>query len=88
MEFSDDERAYLNEMRKLSTDNAGNEIFVGLTVEESEEYYRFTRLSYSYKGDHEELDRAVKLGDKHEAARFTVLGAEMSARDDKSPATK
>jgi hypothetical protein len=44
MEFDTGERAYLNEMRMLSTDNAGNEVVVGLTVEESKEYYGYTRL--------------------------------------------
>ena len=42
MEFEASERAYLDEMRMLSIDNAGNEIFVGLDVAESAEFYKFT----------------------------------------------
>lgn len=84
MEFNASERAFLDEMRKLSTDNKGNVIFVGLTVEESQEYYKYTRPEFSHKGNSATLDRYLELHDKHEAARFAVLGAEMAAREDKS----
>jgi len=84
MEFDAGERAYLNEMRMLSTDSAGNEIFVGLTVEESKEYYMYTRLHYNHRGNEESMDRYLALNDKHELARQAVLGAEVDAREDKS----
>jgi hypothetical protein len=83
MEFDTGERAYLNEMRMLSTDSAGNEIFVGLTVEESKEYYQFTRLHHRDNGDMAATDRYLALNAKLEAARFAVLNAEIDAREDK-----
>lgn len=83
MEFDAGERAYLNEMRMLSTDNAGNEIFVGLTVDESQEYYRFTRLHHRDNGDSAATERYLALNGKLEAARFAVLNAEIDARDNK-----
>lgn len=83
MEFTIGERAYLDEMRMLSTDNAGNEIFVGLTVEESMAYYKFSRPSHRFNGDDEEQERYLSLNEKMQRARFAVLGAEMVARDHK-----
>lgn len=77
MEFDAGERAYLNEMRMLSTDNGGNEIFVGLTVEESSEYYEYTRMRPGTAGDSDATDRYLELNDKHELARHAVLAAEM-----------
>lgn len=85
MEFNDDERKYLDWARMLSTDNTGEEIFVGLTVNESREYYIFTRPTYRSNGDKDALDRYLVLHQKMEAARFEVMGAEVTARDDNSP---
>ena len=85
MKFGVDEREYLNEMRILTTDNAGNEIFVGLTVEESREYYELTRLDRRVKGDSEARDRQLVLNEKHETERVAKLGAEAAARQDTSP---
>jgi hypothetical protein len=82
MEFDAGERAHLTEMRSLSTDNAGNEIFVGLTVQESQEYYRFTRLHHRSNGDSAATDRYLELNEKHERARLAVLGAEVDSRHD------
>lgn len=81
MEFTTGERAYLDEMRMLSTDNAGNEIFAGLTVEESKEYYNFSRPSHRFNGDDEAQERYLALNEKMQRARFAVLGAEIVARD-------
>lgn len=85
MEFEASERAYLDEMRMLSTDNAGNEIFVGLSVEESAEFYKFSRPRYSHNGDSVTQARYIELEEKMQAARFAVLGAENAAKDDTSP---
>ena len=85
MEFDAGERAFFTEMRSLSTDNAGNEIHVGLTVEESNELYVFTRPGFSHRGSEETLGRSIELRDRHELARRSVLMAEMLAQDDKSP---
>jgi hypothetical protein len=85
MKFDASEKMFLNEMRMLSTDNAGNEIFVGLTVEESKEYYIFTRLHYHNNGDTKATDRYLELNAKHERARLAVLGAESAATHDTTP---
>lgn len=85
MEFEASERAYLNDMRMLSTDNKGREVFVGLTIEESEEYFLLTRLDSNNDGDREKRDRYLELYEKHETARLAVLGAENAARRDPSP---
>lgn len=85
MKFETHERDYLNEMRMLSTDNQGNEIFVGLTVEESEEYFKLTRLDGRDSGDAQARSRYLTLYEKHERARLAVLGAEVAARHDTSP---
>jgi len=84
MEFETSERAYLAEMRMLSTDNAGNEIFVGLNVTESAEFYKFSRQRYSHHGDSVTQARYIELEEKMQAARFAVLGAENAAKDDTS----
>jgi hypothetical protein len=85
MEFDTGEREYLDWMRMLSTDNAGNEIFVGLTVDESREYYAYTRPYHQFNGDSDAQERYLKLNEKMQRARFAVMGAEIVARDDKSP---
>jgi len=84
MEFATGEREYLEWMRMLSTDNAGNEIFVGLTVEESREYYKFSRPYHRFNGDSDAKDRYLELNAKMQRARFAVLGAESAARQDNS----
>ncbi|WP_280191178.1 hypothetical protein [Delftia sp. PS-11] len=78
MNLTEGERAYLIEMRALSTDAAGNEVFAGLTVEESKEFHRLSirRDSTSY----EEGDRYIQLSDKHETARIQVIAAEAAKR--------
>ena len=41
--FTDDERTFLIEMRALSTDTNGDEILVGLTLEETAFYMNHSR---------------------------------------------
>lgn len=84
MDFTSGEREYLDWMRMLSTDNVGNEIFVGLTLEESEEYYKFSRPMHRFNGDSEAQERYLALNEKMQRARFAVMGAEIAAREDKS----
>jgi hypothetical protein len=80
VEFSAEERAYLNDMRMLSTDDMGNEVFVGLTITESHEYYQLTQLDRRTDGDGRSANRYLELYGKHEKARMRVLGAEIAAR--------
>lgn len=85
MNFEEGERAYLDWMRMLSTDCQGNEIYVGLTVEESQEFYIFSRPFHQFNGDSDAQERYLMLNEKIQRARFAVMGAEIVAREDKSP---
>lgn len=81
LDINDADRAYLNELRALSTDSFGNEIFVGLTLEES---IRFAVLSkrglMSGNRSFDDGEEYLALHDKHEMARMRVLAAEHVAR--------
>ncbi|RYG97873.1 MAG: hypothetical protein EON58_08670 [Alphaproteobacteria bacterium] len=79
-DFTDSERAYLMEMRMLTTDSSGQEILVGLTSEETNFYVNFSRLSRSGDEDPDDTERYLELNEKHERARFEVIGAEAQLR--------
>ena len=74
LNLTDGNRAYLNEMRALSSDLSGNEVFVGLTREESERYVVLSNPLRS--GSFEENEEYIALDDRHNLARMQVLGAE------------
>lgn len=80
--FSDNERTYLAEMRAISTDENGSEILVGLTVEETAWYMQHSRRFLTEDRDHEPENKKkyLQLHEKHERARFVVLGAEHQLR--------
>lgn len=82
--FSDSEKVYLAELRAISTDEGGNEILVGLTLEETTWYMEYSRRSLTADSDHssESADRYLQLHDKHELARLGVVGAEHQLRVD------
>ena len=71
-------RAYLEEMRALTTDDTGREVFVGLSREESEEFAHLTELLQNQSDI--ERRRYLELHEKHEAIRVQVVGAEAEAR--------
>ena len=76
-------RADLLEIRALTTDRDGNEVLVGLTLEETNFYLEY--LSARREGKHttrEDGDRYVQLHEKHELQRLAVLGAEMQLRNE------
>ena len=83
--FTDDERAYLTEMRAITTDAIGNEVLVGLTLEETAFYMDHARQFGTGERDHRNADRYLELHDKHEAARLGVLGAEIYLRNEDPP---
>lgn len=83
LELTEAERAFQTEMRGLSTDHDGNEILVGLTVEESTWYIEHNRQWLAERLDdsapnksREGRVRHRELHEKHERARFQILGAE------------
>lgn len=87
MDLAPAERAYLLEMRHLSRDLEGLEIFVGLTVEESAAYFAFTRPGGTDSRPGESLaeyhvrgDRYLELHRRMEQARLAVISAEHVVR--------
>ena len=82
--LTDMQRAYLRKIRALSTDLQGNEVFAGLTLEESR---RFNFLSESLLGQEhrtqEDVDEYLSLHEKHERDRLQVIGAEIEAQQNR-----
>lgn len=83
LNLTDSNRAFLNEIRALNTDEHGREIFVGLTRKESERY-----LSLSDVDKHlstAEKDEYLKLDEQYNHARMQVIGAEHLLRTENPP---
>lgn len=82
--FSDSERVYLTEMRAISTDGDGNEVLVGLSLEETAWYMEHSRRFLTSERDRNSENRAryLQLHDKHEIARLGIVGAEHQLRVD------
>lgn len=79
-EFTDGERAYLAEMRALTTDVEGREVLVGLTAEETAVYMAHSRARLAGKPFRAGSKKYLGLREKHERARLEVLGAEIFVR--------
>lgn len=82
LKFEPGARAYLSEIRALSTDQDDNEVFVGMTVKESVWYQSYLEESFSgiaTRSDESE-EKYLALHDKHEEARRTVLAGESLMR--------
>ena len=83
--LTDMQRTYLRKIRALSKDPEGNEVFAGLTLEES---MRFNCLSESLLGQEhraqEDVDEYLSLVQKHEHTRTQMLSAELEAQQDRS----
>jgi len=75
-------RAYLLEIRALSTDKDDNDVFVGLTVEESVWYQDYLEKSFGGSADRTDAseEKYFSLHHKHEEARRTVLAEESLMR--------
>jgi hypothetical protein len=80
--FTEDERAYLTEMRKITTDARGNEVLVGLTLEETDFYINHTRQRITGEDNQRNGGKYLDLHEKHERARLEILGAEIYLRDE------
>lgn len=82
LEFQPGARAYLSEIRALSTDQDDNEVFVGMTVKESLWYQSYLEESFSGTADRRDgsQEKYLALHDKHEEARRTVLAGESLMR--------
>ncbi|RPH50974.1 MAG: hypothetical protein EHM85_08395 [Desulfobacteraceae bacterium] len=82
-DLSPERQAHLKEMRAIDEDNEGNEVLVGLTVEETSFYLNYLQQRLLGDADPTDGERYLKLHDKHEKARFSVLGAELILRTEK-----
>ncbi len=80
--FTEDERGYLTEMRAITTNAQGQEILVGLTLEETAFYMCHTHQESTGKYNHGSNEQYLTLHDKHEAARHGILGAEIYLRNE------
>lgn len=82
LEFEPGARAYLLEIRALSTDKDDNEVFIGMTVKESVWYQNYLEESFGGTSDRSDgsEERYLALQDKHEEARRTVLAGESLMR--------
>lgn len=92
MPINEQYRAAMEELRKLSKDEHGREIVVGLTYEETEEYLLLGDKDMARRLDDtaprttpEEDDRWEELHEKHETARRQVLLAENELRHHQGP---
>ena len=74
LDLTDSTRGFLNELRALSTDEFNQEIFVGLTRDESK---RYLFLSHQLTlATPEELDEYISLDEKYNGVRLQVIDAE------------
>lgn len=78
LELQPEARAYLLQIRALSTNEDGNDVFVGLTAEESVWYANYLKESFGGTADRSEgpQSKYFALQDRHEAARLAVLVSE------------
>lgn len=83
LNLSEGDRAYMIEMRMLSTDQEGNEVMVGLTLDETLRMLEYNRRFLANERDRSESARADyrALQQRHERARLQVLGAENELRN-------
>jgi hypothetical protein len=75
--LNDDLRVFLTQTRALAEDDGGQEILVGLSREESEEYLR---LVFTPVQSFEMTERELELADRHEIIRRQVVLAEADGR--------
>lgn len=84
LDLNDVERDYLIETRALSVNVDGEEVLVGLSVDETvfmpDHMKRFIMAERDH--DRERKKRFLELRSNHELARFAVLAAEIEKRND------
>ena len=73
-------RAYLSEIRALSTDEDGKEVFAGMTLAESIWYYGYAQDSFDGNVNRHDgsQEKYLALQDRHERARRRLIDAEAS----------
>lgn len=88
LKITDSRRAALTDTRSLATDKDGNEVLVGLTLEETLFYLnygeqRLSQRSQNKRPDKDDRRRYLALHEKHEIQRLQVLGADIELRNEK-----
>lgn len=84
-EFTDDERAYLLEIRGITADSSGREVLAGLTREVAEFYMQDSRDWLPGRSNRGNRARYLQLNEKHERERLAVIGAEVQLRNETPP---
>ncbi|UNB64195.1 hypothetical protein [Pseudomonas syringae group genomosp. 7] len=79
--LTEEERAFLHELAGLSSGSRGNEVYVGLNLDESERYRILS--DSSHENTFKEKDEYLALQDKHDFVRFKILDAEYARRVEK-----
>jgi len=83
LQLNDGERALLEELRSLSTDSRGREVFAGLTVEESIFYRDYCRALLTEDWCREdEREKYHQVHNKHQRARRLDLLTESQEQMD------
>ena len=82
LSISEEERSYLIEVRALAINSKRQEVFVGLTYEETIFYMRYSKSAHIESTNSEEADKYLELNERHEAARMAVIFAEAELRED------
>jgi hypothetical protein len=73
-------------MRAITTNAQGREVLVGLTLDETVFYMDFARRFLTDRDRNPENgDKYLELHEKHECARFEVLGTEIYVRNGNPP---
>lgn len=87
LEFQPGARAYLSEIRALSTDKDDKVVFVGLTAKESAWYANYLEESFSGTADRSEgpQNKYLALQDRHEAARQAAIANETHSPNGDAP---
>jgi hypothetical protein len=83
LKLTDDERAAKRSFQALSLDAEGNEIYVGLSREESEwmlDYERKYAPGTGRRPEPQEKRRHIALNEKHELARLRAIGLNESIK--------
>jgi hypothetical protein len=83
LKLTDDERSAKRSFQALSVDDEGNEVYVGLSREESEwmlDYERKYAPGRTRSPERDEKKRHIELHEKHELARLRAIGLNHSIK--------
>ncbi len=80
LDLTVEEREELTLSGALAIDAAGQEILVGLTVEESMFLIEHRKRFLAGDRDYDSHKRSIELTIKHEASRLAVLGSKIQKR--------